>query len=141
MYRMLHKFVNPLIFGCGYRNNGGTEHIFHLIDINIPSVSYNLIHHIQGNNNRYLHLQKLHCKIEISLDVRRIHYIYDSFRLVIKDKIPRYEFFRRIRRHGIDSWKIRDKSIIITQYGSVLAVYRYSGKITDMLPGSCQLVK
>ena len=106
MHGMIDQFVDSLIFRGRDRNDRDTELIFHLIYINISAVRMNLIHHIQRNNGRYTALKKLHRKVKIALDIRRIDDIDDPLRLFLQDEISGDKLFTRIRRHGIDARKV-----------------------------------
>ena len=90
---MLYKLVNALIFSRRYRNNWHPEHSFHRVYIYRSAVSRDLIHHIQRNNDGDLHFKKLHCKIQIPLNVGSVYDIDYTKRFFVKNKIPRYELF------------------------------------------------
>ena len=82
------QLVDALVSGSGNRNDGDAEEGLHAVDINGAVVGLDLIHHVERNDHRNIHLQKLHGKIEVSLDVGGIDDVDDGAGLVIQNKIP-----------------------------------------------------
>ena len=58
-----YKLVNTLIFCCRYRNYGNAKQGFHLIDIYRAKIADYLVHHIEREHHRHVHLQKLLLRI------------------------------------------------------------------------------
>ena len=85
---MTHKLVHALILRRRNRNYRHSEQCLHSVHINRSLIACHLIHHIQCNNHRNIHLQKLHRQIKISLNIRRINNIDQCPRLLIQHKIP-----------------------------------------------------
>ena len=77
VHGMAHQFIHPLIFCCRDWNHWNSKHFFHVIYINRTAISRHLVHHVKRHNSRYVHLQQLHRKIKISLDICRVHNIDD----------------------------------------------------------------
>ena len=138
---MTDKLVHTLIFSCRYRNHRNTKQCFHAVDIYGALISNHFIHHIQGNYHRDIHLQKLHRQIQISLNIRRIQNINDCFWLFIQHKIPGYDFFTAVRRHGINTRQIRHICLRMSFDRTILSVNRNTWKISYMLIRSGQLIK
>ena len=63
MDRMLHQLVHALIFCRRNRDNGHPEQRLHAVYIDRPVISDHLIHHVQRDQHRNIHLQKLHRQI------------------------------------------------------------------------------
>ena len=82
------QLVDALVSGSGNRNDGDAEEGLHAVDINGAVVGFDLIHHVERNDHRNLHFQKLHGKIEVSLDVGGVDDVDNGARLVIQNKIP-----------------------------------------------------
>ena len=139
--RMADQFVHALVFGGGDRNHGHAQHGFHLIDLEGAAVSGDLVHHVQGDDHRCLHLQQLHGEVEIALDVGGVDNVDDGFGLLIQNKIPGDQLFTGIGRHGIDSRQISNLGIGLTSDHTVLAVHRDAGEVPDVLVGAGQLVE
>ena len=84
---MLHQLRHAFIF-CGRdRDNRRLEQSLHRVDVDRSAVFPHLVHHVQGDNHRHIHLQKLHRQIQVPLDVGRVHNIDHCIRLVLQDKI------------------------------------------------------
>ena len=141
MDRMAHQLVHTLILGGRDRNYGNAQHILHPVDIDGPAVSSDLVHHIQCKNGRDTHLQKLHCQIEIALNIGGIHDIDDGFRLLLQDKISGYQFLTGVGRHGIDTRQVGYGSIGMTADHAILAVDRNAREVSDMLIRTGQLIE
>ncbi len=88
MHRMVRQLRNPLVFCRGNRYNRNTEQLLQLIDTDCAPVFPHLVHHIQCKHHRNIQLQKLHCQIQIALNVGRVHNIDNSLWVLIKHKIP-----------------------------------------------------
>ena len=99
MYRVIDELVDSLVLGSRDRNYRCAEDALHLIDIDRASVGVELVHHVQRNYDRNVHLEKLHRKIHISLDVGGINDVDDRFRLILQNEVPRYDLFAAVRGH------------------------------------------
>ena len=87
MDSMLHQLFYTFILGCRNRYNSNSKTLFKLVHINSTSVITDFIHHVESNNNRYIQLNKLHCKVKISFNICRIYNIDYSIRLPFEDEI------------------------------------------------------
>ena len=97
MNGMLYQFINSFILCRRNRDDRDSQHILHLIDQNGTAVFPHLIHHIQRKNHRNIQFHQLHRQIQISLNIRRIYNVDDSFWMFIKHKISCYDFLAGIR--------------------------------------------
>ena len=138
---MTHEFIDAFILCRRNRNDRDAEHLLHSVDVDGPVVFHDLVHHVQGHDHRHIHFEKLHCKIQIALDVRRIDDIDDCLRFVDQDKIPGDDLLTAVRRHGINAGKIRDHRLRMSLDRTVLAVNRDTRKISHMLIGAGQLIE
>ncbi len=87
MYRVLYQLVNALVLSRRNRDNRYAEHSFHGVNVYRALITDNLIHHIQGNYHRDIHLKQLHCQIKISLDIGCVNDIYYRLWFIIEHKI------------------------------------------------------
>ena len=99
MYRMIDELVYSLILGSRDRDYRCPEDAFHLIDVDCAAVGMQLVHHVQRYYDRNVHLEKLHRKIHVSLDVGGINDVDDRFRLILQNEVPRYDLFAAVRGH------------------------------------------
>ena len=141
MDRMLNKLINTFVFGSTDRNYRNSEQFLHLIDVNCTGISRHLIHHVQCHYHGYIQFQKLHGKIKVSFNICGIDNIYDGKRLFIQYKITRYKLLAAVWTHRIDTGKIRNTGIVSFSYGTVFSVDGNTGKVSDMLIRTGQLVK
>ena len=138
---VLHKFVHTLVFAGGDGDYRNTQHPLHFIDLDSSAVSSDFIHHIQGKNHRNIQLHKLEGEIEVSLNICGIHNIYDASGVLLEDELPGDNLLGCIRREGIDTGKICNKSILMSPDRPALSVHSHSRKVTNMLVGTCKLVE
>ena len=111
MDRMPDQLIHALVLCGGDRNDRHPQHVLHGVDIYRAAVGIDLIHHVEGNNHRHIHFQQLHRQIQIALDIGRIDDIDDAVGLFLQHKVPRYQFFTGIRRHGINTRQVGDLCI------------------------------
>ena len=141
MKSMGYQLVNSLIFCCGNRNYRDSKHFLHPVDNDRTTVFPDLIHHIQGKNHGNIQLHQLHGKIKVPLNICGIHNINNTSWMLIQYKIPCYDFFAGIRRHGINSRKICYQGIAFSTDRSVLSVHSNTWEISHMLAGAGKLIK
>ena len=130
---MAYQFVNALVLCRGNRHNRYSEHFLHFVDIHGSAVSADFVHHIKGKHNGYFQLHELKRQIKIALNICGVNNIYDTSRLLFKNKAARNQLFARIRRKGIYSRQIRHLCVGIAADCSVFTVNGDPGKITDVL--------
>ena len=133
MYGVSYKLIHTLVFCRRYRHNRGSKHCLHPIYIYGARITCDLIHHVECDDNRYLHLKKLHCEIHISLYISSVYYIDDSLWVIIKHKVSGHDLLAAIRRHRIYSRQIRHGSILPAPYRTIFSVDSYSREIAYML--------
>ena len=141
MQRVFHEFVDTLILCGGDRYYRHPKSSLHPVNINAAAVCSDLIHHIERDDHRSVHLQKLHRKIQISLDICSVNDVDDRFRLFRHHKVPGYYLLAAVRGHGIDTGKIRYQSVRMSLDNAVLAVDRDTGKVSHMLVGTGKLIE
>ena len=139
--RVIHQFLDALIFGGRDRHNGRTQKSLHRVNINGSVVLFHFVHHIEGHHDRHVHLQQLHGEIEVSLDVGRVHDIDDRLGLFMEHKVSRDQLLLGVGRHGIDARKVRDQRIAVSEDHAVLAVHGHAREIPHMLSRSGQNIK
>ena len=141
MNRVPYKLVHTLVFNRRNGDHRNAQEAFHSINVDRTAVACHLIHHVERNHHRNIHLQKLHRQIEISLDIIGIDDVDNCAGFFIQNKVPGYQFLSRIGRHGINSWEIRDKGIGLSSDHTVLSIHRDAGEVSDMLVGAGELIK
>ena len=138
---MVNQFINALILCRRNRDHRYSKQRFHLIYIYRALISQHFIHHVQCHHHRDIHLQKLHGQIQISLDIGSIHNVDDRTWFLVQNEISGNNLLTAVRGHGINSRKVCNLCIRMTFDRTGLTIHRYSGKISHMLVGACQLVK
>ena len=138
---MSHQFINAFILSCGNRDDRHAEHDLHQVHIHSSAVAVQLIHHVQRHDYRNIHLEQLHGKVKIPLDVGCVNDIDDGMGLTIYDKIPGDHLLTGIWRHGINTRKVGYKSVRVAANDPILAVNGDSREVADMLIGSGQLIE
>ena len=93
-----NKLGYTLVFGGAYGNGRHTQKLGYKLYINRSAVTANLVHHIKRQNHRNIQFQKLHGQIQVALNVRRIHDIDDSLRVLLQNKLTRHQLLIRIWR-------------------------------------------
>ena len=87
VHRVLDKLIHALIFCRGNRHNRHAQQLFHKVYVYCTAVSRDLVHHVKGHYHGNVHLQKLHSKIHIPLDIGGINDVDYSSRLLSQHKI------------------------------------------------------
>ena len=141
MQSVCDQLLHALILRCGNGDHRNSEHLLQSVDIYRASVAGQLIHHIECDHHRPVHLKQLHRKIKAAFDTCDVNNVYNSIRLFVEHKIAGDHFLTRIRRHGIDARQIGDACICMPAYGTVLPVDCDSGEIAHMLVRAGQLVE
>ena len=72
MQRMIYQFLYTFILCSGNRYYRYSQHFLHFVYMYGATVGVHLIHHIESQHHRNIQLHKLHCKIQISLNICRI---------------------------------------------------------------------
>ena len=90
---MVDKLVNTLVFDCRNRNNGYAEYTFQVVYTDRTAVCFYLVHHIEGKYHRNTELHQLHSEVQVSFDIRCVHYVYNSAEVVIKQKVAGHDLF------------------------------------------------
>ena len=136
MNGMCNQFINTFIFCCGNRYNRNPQGLLHLVHTHRTTILPYFIHHIQCQYHRHIQLHQLHSKIKISLDIRGIHNIDNSLRMLLQNKASGYDFLAGIGGHGINSRQVCHQSILFPTDNTILAVYSNSRKVAYMLTGA-----
>ena len=78
MYSMLYQLVNSFAFRGRDGNYRNSQIGFHLVYQNSPSIFPQFIHHVERHHHRHLKLQKLHCQIQIPLNIGGVYNVNNS---------------------------------------------------------------
>ena len=135
------KLAHALVLRRGDGNDGHSQHRLHPVDVDGAVVADNLVHHVERDDHRNIHLQKLHGQVKVTLDIGCVDDIDDRAGLVLQDEAPGDNLLAAVRGHGIDPWQVRDPRVGMALDRAVLAVHRDAGEVADMLVGSGQLVE
>ena len=138
---VLHELVHALVFRGGDGNDRNAQHGFHRVHVHGAAVAGHLIHHVQGDDHGDAHLQQLHGKVEVPLDIGRVDDIDDAFRLFLQYEVAGDQLLAGVGRHRIDAGKVCDQGVFPADDHAVLPVHGDAGKIADVLAGSGQLVE
>ena len=138
---MPDQLFDSFTAGCRDRNDRNSQECLQVIDPDGAPVSPHLIHHIEGDDHRYIHLQQLHGEVEISLDVGGVQNINDRFGLLVQDEVAGNQLFTAVRGHRVDAGQVRHQGVGMIADGSVLAADGNPGEIAHMLIGTCQLIE
>ena len=141
MQRMGHQLIDTGIFRRRDRHNRHAQHRFHRVDVHGAAVFGHLVHHVERDDHREMHFQKLHREVQVALDIRGIDDIHDRVRVLVHDEVARHDLLVRIRRHGVDARQVGDTCIGIPLDGTVLAVHGHAGEIAHMLVRARQPVE
>ena len=141
MDRVLDQLVDALILRRGDRHDRDAQHGLHRVDVHAAAVACHLIHHVEGDDHRHVHFQKLHRQVEVALDVRGVHDIDDAPGLGFQDEVPGNQLLAGIGRHRIDAGKICDPGVGIAADRAVLPVHGDAWEVADVLVCSGELVE
>ena len=139
--RVAYQLVHALVFCRRDGHDRHAKHRLHGVDVDRALIAQQLVHHIEREHHRHVHLQKLHGEVEIALDVRGVHDVDDRRRLAVQDEIARNDLLAAVRRHGVDARQVRDERARVAVDRAVLAVNGHAGEIADVLARAGELVK
>ena len=112
-----------------------------LHSIDRAAVGAHLVHHIQREHHRHLHLDHLQREIKVSLNVRGVHDVDDAVGPAVKNEIARYDLFGGIGPQRIDARQVDDLVALRVADAAAFAVHRDAGKIADVLIASGELIE
>ena len=98
MKRMIDQLSDSFILCRRDRDNRNSQFFLQFVDADRTAVLAHLVHHIKRQNHRNIQFQKLHGQIQVALNVRRIHDIDDSLRVLLQNKLTRHQLLIRIWR-------------------------------------------
>ena len=61
--------------------------------------------------------------------------------MLVQDKLAAHNLFARVRRQGVNAGQVGNARLGMVADGTVFAVDRHAGKVTDVLVGARQLVE
>ena len=135
------QLVDALILCRRDGNHRDSQLLGHFGHVDGAAVTPDLIHHIQSQDQRNVHLQKLEGQVEISLDVGGIDDVDDAVGMLVEDEIPGNDLLAGIGAHGIDARQIGHLAIFLAAELAGLAVHCHTGEIAHVLIGAGQLVE
>ena len=135
------EFLDSFSAGSGNRNDRDPEKSLELVDIDIPVIGADFIHHVERDDHGNVHLKKLYGQIQISLNIGCVQDIDDGPGLFGQNKIAGDQFLTAVGRHGIDSRKIGHLGVGVAADRPVFAADSHTRKVADMLIGACELVE
>ena len=136
-----HQLVDTFVFRGGDGNHRDPQHFLHLVDTDGSAVFPHLVHHVQGQDHGNIQLHQLHGKVQVTLDIRSVHNIYDSSGMFVQDEVPCHDLLTGIRRHGINAWKVSHQCVFLSPDRTVFPVHRHAGKIPHVLAGTGELIE
>ena len=138
---MIHQLADALALQSGDWHHRDPQPLFQFVDQHGTAVLPDFIHHVQSQNHRNVQLHQLHGQIEVALNVGGIHNVDDALGFLLQNKPAGHQLLTGVRRHGIDSGKIRDQGVLLAANNAVLAIHGDTGEVSHMLVGAGQLVK
>lgn len=136
---MLDELVDALVV-CGRDgHDGNAELCLEHVDVDAAAVCHDLIHHVEGDDERHVEFHELQAQIEVALDVRTVDDVDDGVGLLVKHELPRDDFLARVGRQRVDARKVGHRRFGMVAYSAVLAVDRHARKVPNVLvrPGQC----
>ena len=121
-----------------HRNSQFLRHFGH---VDGAAVAPDLVHHVQSQNQRNVHLQKLEGQVEVPLDVGGVDNVDDAVGMLVENKIPGDDLLAGIGAHGINARQIGHLAVLLAAKLAGLAVHRHAGEVAHMLVGAGQLVE
>ena len=100
----MEQLVDALSGTTYGRNHRNTDQFTQFFIIQMITTCLQFIIHIQCNNHFHIHVNELGSQIEITFQVRSIHYIDDQVWCFFDDMLANINFFRRIGRKRIGTW-------------------------------------
>ena len=108
----MEQLVDTLPGTTYSRNHRNPDQFTQLFIIQMITTCLQFIIHVQCNNHFYIHVDELGSKIEITFQVRSIHYINNKVGSFFDDMLANINFFRRIGRERISTRKVNNAEVI-----------------------------
>ena len=77
--KLAHAFAG--VGGDGDNRHG--QRILHRLDVNAAAAAGELVHHIEGDDHRYIQFNELQRKIQAAFDISCVNDVDNSVRLVV----------------------------------------------------------
>ena len=81
---------------CWYDRNA--QHVGKAFIIKLISAFFQFVVHVQGDDHGYVHVEELHGKIQVALQVRGVDNVYYYVRCLFYELPPYIDFFRAVSR-------------------------------------------
>ena len=129
----MEQLVDTLSGTTYGRNHRNPYQFTQLFIIQMITTCLQFIIHVQCNNHFHIHVDELGSQIEITFQVRSIHYIDNKVWCFFDDMLANINFFWRIGREGISTWKVNDAEVIpLERKESRFGIYGNSTIVTHM---------
>jgi len=138
---VLHQLADALVAGSANGDNGHAQQALEQVDIDGAAVGRHLVHHVERNDHGTVELHELQRQIQVALDVGGVDDVDDGIGMLVEDELAADDLLACVRRQRIDAGQIGDARLGVIADGSVFAVDRHAGKVTDVLVGTRQLVE
>ena len=139
--RCFYRFLYTRTFQRGGLYDRASQSFLQPLHIDLNPALIQEIRHIQGDHYRDAEFQHLRGKIQISLDVRRIHQIQDRIRMILHQIITADDFFQCIWGEGINTRKVCDNDILLPFPSSFFLFHGNARPVSDILICACQSIK
>ena len=83
VYGCLNQLGDPFIFRRADRYDRNAKFLRHFFNVYRTVVCPHFIHHVQRQHHGYMHLHKLECQIQVSLQICGVHNVDDAIRLLV----------------------------------------------------------
>ena len=124
MNNCMQKNIKSSFFDGRNRNNRNiAKHLGKAVQVNFHASLFHDIHHVQSHDDGFSKLEKLECKIKISLKTRSIDYIYDNLNVVIKNTVSRNLLFYRICGKRINTRGIYKNELLIFKFNAAFLLF------------------
>ena len=129
----MEQLVDALSGTTYGRNHRNTDQFTQFFIIQMITTCLQFIIHIQCNNHFHIHVNELGSQIEITFQVRSIHYIDNKVGCFFDDMLANINFFWRIGRERISTRKVNNAEVIpLEREESRFGIYGNSTIVTHM---------
>ena len=134
LYDSVEQFRDTCAVAAHGRADRHTEKISELFYVQFVALVLELIVHVQGHHDPEVHVNDLGGKVQVSLDIGRVHDIDDNIRDIVNQVLADVQFLRAVSRKRVGSRQVHQHELVSLVFeAAFLGVHRHSAVVSDML--------
>ena len=138
---VVHQLFHALIFGSGNVEKLATELFFQHGRVNLYSLAFGLVLHVERNYYRHVQFHQLTCEKQVSFQVGGIHYIYYKVGFTFHKILVRHLFINGEWRKRVDAGRVHNGNGGVGFVCADFSFHRNAGPVAYLLVASRKYVE